>query len=687
MAVPDERLVLEASVVDDFTDTLTDLSEALVEVDRLAADTVEDINADVNIDDALRDLGFLGAGLDAVDDDPKITPDVEIDEALRDLGTLDRAVGAVDDDITIDDNVDIGADVNNGLGENQLFNVDGVDLTDEEAMGVADMFNPKAAFRQTPGLGPDPTDSGADATADGGDDGSGVLDSNDIERFREAFGEAFDPSAIFSDRQPQRGIELLGDDMESFIDQDAALSEILDGNLSVDVLEDFAGLDPDDTLDALDELQDAGVTDLPTGLKDQFRNLELKMGDFFRIFAALIPLLAVFIGALPAAISGIVALGGAALAAAGALAGVGALALLSGVLTESGEVDTTQLTERLERLFDEVTAELGPVAQQFAPLLEESFQTIEDTIAGIADRADVFQRVVGDAEGALQYIEETVPSAMADIVRFGDAAMPIIAGVIREAGNMGILRAFADLIVRMGPRLAVLTRLIIGILPAIIQLSQGFLTVATALTGALFVIGKIIDVVPYAGQVIGLLTGALLTLISVTALYTITQSGAIAATLGLTKSILAAAAAFVGKYTVGAFSAIAGTYGLTTALITATAAATALVSVLTLGLGVVLPALSGGFTDLSSDIDKATSSLESFASASDSIDGTQVGVNGGMTPTDTQGRSGGYQDASQITVVAGDKETGNAIANGLAFTSIGGQLTGNATDNRRHEGT
>lgn len=651
MAVPDERLVLEASVVDNFSSTLGDLADNLRAVDRLAEHTIENLTADVDATQAKAELAELGTAMEAVDDD-----------------------------------VDIGADVDDGLGDNQLFNVEGVDLTDEEAMGVADMFNPKAAFRQTPGLGPDGADSNDGITADGGGDGSGVLDSDDIERFREAFGEAFDPSAIFSDRQPQRGIELLGDDMGQFIDQDAALSQILDGDLDVDVLEDFAGLDPDDTLDALDELQDAGVTNLPTGLTDRFRNLELKMGDFFRIFAALIPLLAVFIGAIPAAISGLVALGGAALAAAGALAGVGGLALLSGVLTQSGEVDTTQLTERIEELFDEATAELGPVAQQFAPLLDESFQTIEDTIAGIADRADVFRRVVGDAEGALQYLEETVPSAMADIVRFGDAAMPIIAGVIREAGNMGILRAFADLIVRMGPNLAILTKLLIGVLPAVIQLSQGFLYAATALTTVLYGFGRIIDVVPYAGQVIGLLTGALLTLISATALYTVTTSGAVASALGLAGSMLTSIP-YIGSYIASLSTATISVYGFSVSLKTAAASAAVLLGVLSLGLVPILGGLSGGFTDLSSDIDKATSSLESFASASGSLDGTQVGVNGGVGATGSRGQSGGYQDASQITVVAGDKETGNAVANQLAFSSIGGQLGESSVNNRRHGGT
>ncbi|WP_199240790.1 hypothetical protein, partial [Halorubrum sp. SP3] len=244
-----------------------------------------------------------------------------------------------------------------------------------------------------------------------------------------------------------------------------------------------------------------------------------KMGDFFRIFAALIPLIAIFVGAIPAAVSGLVALGGAALAAAGALAGVAGLAVLGAALDAEGNVETEQLTNRIEELFDQATAELGPVVQQYAPLLNDAFRTVEATIAGIADEAGVFRRVVGDARGALQYLETTVPSALRDIVRFGDAAMPILSGIIREMGNMGILRAFADLLVRTIPLLSTLTAEIVGMIPAVIQLSEGFLITATGLTMLLGVFFDIINVVPYAGQFIGVLTSLLLGLVSVTALY------------------------------------------------------------------------------------------------------------------------------------------------------------------------
>ena len=78
MAIPDERLVLEASVVDDFTDTLLELSEGLAEIDRLAASTVENIEAHVDIDEALRELGTLDAAVEAVDDDIQIGTETDV---------------------------------------------------------------------------------------------------------------------------------------------------------------------------------------------------------------------------------------------------------------------------------------------------------------------------------------------------------------------------------------------------------------------------------------------------------------------------------------------------------------------------------------------------------------------------------------------------------------------------------
>ncbi|TKX58902.1 hypothetical protein EXE44_04985 [Halorubrum sp. SS7] len=594
MAIADERLVLEASVVDDFTDTLLDLSEGLAEIDRLAASTVENIEADI-----------------------------EMSEFRRKAAEIESTLSEIDDD------VDIGA----GVG------------------------GPSAGGAVADGPSPE-------ASADGGGPDTSLLDPDQIQRVSDEFGKAFTPDALFEDGAGRRAADFLDGDISEFLDIDKATELVLEGDLDPELITDFEGLDVDESLDALSELQELGVTSLPTDLSDQFRNLELKMGDFFRIFAALIPLIAIFVGAIPAAVSGLVALGGAALAAAGALAGVAGLAVLGAALDAEGNVETEQLTNRIEELFDQATAELGPVVQQYAPLLNDAFRTVEATIAGIADEAGVFRRVVGDARGALQYLETTVPSALRDIVRFGDAAMPILSGIIREMGNMGILRAFADLLVRTIPLLSTLTAEIVGMIPAVIQLSEGFLITATGLTMLLGVFFDIINVVPYAGQFIGVLTSLLLGLVSVTALYTVATSGATAAVLSFGKSILAAAGALIGKYTVGLLAATYGQYGFAAAAAVAAAQAAVLLGVLTFGLAPVLGTLSSGFTDLSGDIDSATESLRAFTNQAGNVGGS-VGVD--TTTPSGMSSTGGYADASSMTVVAPDKQTGTAIANTLSF--------------------
>ncbi|TKX83423.1 hypothetical protein EXE43_24330, partial [Halorubrum sp. SS5] len=67
MAIADERLVLEASVVDDFTDTLLDLSEGLAEIDRLAASTVENIEADIEMSEFRRKAAEIESTLSEID--------------------------------------------------------------------------------------------------------------------------------------------------------------------------------------------------------------------------------------------------------------------------------------------------------------------------------------------------------------------------------------------------------------------------------------------------------------------------------------------------------------------------------------------------------------------------------------------------------------------------------------------
>ncbi|WP_158293804.1 hypothetical protein, partial [Halorubrum sp. SP3] len=73
-----------------------------------------------------------------------------------------------------------------------------------------------------------------------------------------------------------RAADFLDGDISEFLDIDKATELVLEGDLGPELITDFEGLDVDESLDALSELQELGVTSLPTDLSDQFRNLELK---------------------------------------------------------------------------------------------------------------------------------------------------------------------------------------------------------------------------------------------------------------------------------------------------------------------------------------------------------------------------------------------------------------------------
>jgi len=629
MAIPDERLVLEASVVDDFTDTLLELSEGLAEIDRLAASTVENIEAHV-----------------------------DIDEALRELGTLDAAIRAVKDDIQI------GTDTDFDVGQrNDLFDLDGIDLSDREAVGVADLFNkhPGSVWSETPSMGTG--SSGATADGGGDDDTSGLLDATQLRRARQQFGQSFSPNRLIQEGGAQRLVDVLDGDVTEFIDTDQASRQILDGDLDPDIFKRLSSLDTGDAFDALETLKDEGLTDLPTTITDEFKRLELTMGDFYRILAGLIPLLGIIVGAVPAVVGGLVALGTAALAAAGALAGVAGLALLGASLGPNGEINTDQLAERFNEFIDTAINELGPLARQLAPLVNETFRSMERLLAGIADRGDAVLAVTDEFRGALQFIETNGAAALAALIRFGEAAMPVLGGILREVGNMDILESFANILITMLPYLAVMGAELAAMLGPIYRLSIGFAAFASALirvtSMSLQFLGALGPLLPLLGGI----TSVLLSLVTVSALYSFATAGATGAALAFSKALAMSAIGAITKTIGSLYALISAEYGTAVATVTLTAAFSVLLGVITFGIAPALGSLSTGFTDLSGDIDAATDSLRTFTSASGDVGGVNLGMNGAQM----QSRNGGYTNAGSMTVVAPDKQTGNAVANTLGF--------------------
>ncbi|NHN65257.1 hypothetical protein G9463_18405 [Haloarcula sp. JP-Z28] len=411
-----------------------------------------------------------------------------------------------------------------------------------------------------------------------------------------------------------------------------------------------------------------------SNLVSEFADLELKMGDFFKVFASILPLLFTFIGALPAAIGGLIALGGAAVAAATALGSVGGLAVL-GMAMDGGEIDLSTLQENLTELKESFLDAFGPVANRLAPLATEAFGSVETIFARLGDRAQFLTTLTDDARGALDYLERTVPSVLDKIVRFGAASFPVFAAVDAFLGNLNLIEGFGNVLADTLPLLFTLATAVAEIVPPLLSLSMGFLFVSTVVIKALTSILSFFDVIPYGLELLGVLIGTILTLATVSALYSV--AGQI-----LSATFVQQAATILSTYIPSLSSLIGAQVATTLSTLALKAALVALIGVLAFGLGAALYSVGSAFVGMESKISSATDSLREFGAVGSQIDGMDIGMSATAAASGQSRQSTrGYDSARDVTVIAPDQETGNAIANEITFKDDSGSQT-SSTENR-----
>jgi hypothetical protein len=411
----------------------------------------------------------------------------------------------------------------------------------------------------------------------------------------------------------------------------------------------------------------------------QFRDLTLTMRPFFNLLASMLPMLTTFVAALPAAIAGLTGLAGAALAAAGALGAVGGLAIL-GMSLRDGEISVRPLEQRITELFNTFVDSFAPVANQLAPLAEDAFDAANRMVRELGRRADFLLSMDDQFRAAFGFIEDTLPSALEDTARFASAAMPILAGIGQLFAEIDFFGILAGVLRETLPLLALMFSFFGRMANPLFEVSRGFLLAATAAAGLLSGLLQLLTVIPFLGEGIGIVVGALLTATTVSALFSLVTNSA-------TVALLRFAAGMFTKFIPSVYNAIQAKLAYIgvqrTAIVTTvalTVATATLIGILTLGLGPVLGVVSSGFTGLGNDIDSATQSLKAFNSVAGRTSGMSVG---GAVGTGASGQSVGYTDPSSITVVAPDEETGTSLANTLAFTN-GETPTQNNVNGRVH---
>jgi len=364
-----------------------------------------------------------------------------------------------------------------------------------------------------------------------------------------------------------------------------------------------------------------GVTDMLDGLTDSIDSamdgmdeFELRMTDIHNAVAQLLPLLLVFVGAMPALIGGLLSLAGAALGAATALAAVTGLGALG--LTMTGDMEFADiLTEIKENFLDA----FRPLAEQLAPLFEDALDGLEAFFQELADRGDTLVRFADVARDFGNFLLKYLPDAIQALGEMAIAfrgVFSMLGDALQDANLAERLTGFmADIL----PAFVNFFTLLFDIIQRLAGMSKGFLQVANAI---LLAVDAVLFLVTFGGhleQQMGALIGTVLTLVTVMMFWgSGVITGLIARLNALGVAVLSRVIPALTSYTSSMVSSTFATYGLAGAIAT-------LIGILTLGVGAIaigaITSMANKFGVLSDNIGDATDKLRNFKRLSRGTDG------------------------------------------------------------------
>lgn len=389
------------------------------------------------------------------------------------------------------------------------------------------------------------------------------------------------------------------------------------------------------TTEGMDTVTDSaeGAGDAMDAASDSAGVFDLRMTDLHNALAKLVPLIFVIIGALPAIIGGLIALGAAAISAAAALAAIGGIGALGFALARGGRDDLMGgLQEAGEEAIDDFLDAFLPLAQRLTPVFEDALDGIDRLFQRIANRGDVLVKFSDDARAFGEFMMDFIPEALEAMGRMASAFGGIFALIADGMRDAQILEGLTSFMAQAADELILFTQLLVSFLPVIAKLSIGFLEVLNAIGVLVQGFAQLLSLLPVGSEAIGAFIATLLAAITVSLL--------LSKALGV-NVVAGLAAMFEGFITV--------TGGLITAYIPGVSAATATtiafalaIGLATAGLSILLggvTALGSKFVGLSTDIGKATESLKAFDSAASGVSGPNAYKHPNLQRGDVQGSS------------------------------------------------
>lgn len=389
------------------------------------------------------------------------------------------------------------------------------------------------------------------------------------------------------------------------------------------------------------------------------------------IRASLVPLLLVFISSLPAAIAGLIGLAGAALSVAGAFGGILGLGAL-GIANAEG-ISLEDVIADLKAQFMDAFA---PVAEALRPTVMAIVDSMGPFFDALAQSASGLRLLTDDLRAFTRSIQGAIVDGVRNLIQFADAVIPLLSDIADRFLNGSVFAALADILRETIVPLLFFADAIANLIPFIIDLSVGFLLVAGIITQVFSLFGRLASLFPGVAQALGVLIGALLTLITVQSL-NIFLTKLFAETLILTK------AKAIAQFIFGIGQSIAALLGYTGSTLAATAATIAFgvaaISVLTILTGGLLTAVGGlslGFLNLGNAIGVSTDKLDEFARRAKRVNGMSVNSGSGPYTDFSEGGGTAVVDNSTTNIRAPDTETGTSVARTHDYTRrVDGQYT------------
>lgn len=340
----------------------------------------------------------------------------------------------------------------------------------------------------------------------------------------------------------------------------------------------------------------------------EMSDFKLRMSSMHNALATLIPVLLVFIGAIPAAITAILGLAAAAASAAAALIAIGAFGAL-GVGLEGGEFKMDNLKDVLEDIKDSFIEAFAPLAERLQPLFMDAVDGLEHFFNAIARQGDALMSLTDEARDFGSFLIDYIPDVLRSMAATVQAFRPVFEDIADYLRDATILRTLTDLAMQAIPVFAEMTQKIIEALPAIVKMSIGFARVATVIIDAISGFAWLLSLVGIGPELFGLLAGAALTLATTFSLLNTAIVGSLISSLAkLGAMVVGHIGRLLGLSAANVIATISS-WGLYTALM-------ALIGLITLGAGLALGGaileMASDFDVLGGEVDQAVESLKDF---------------------------------------------------------------------------